>query len=59
MNQTVDEFNDKAREIEAQLEELGQMICDIPKSGASWQHVNRALSELRGAIYDSYVMYQD
>jgi len=58
-NEIVDRFNDEARELEARLEDLGKMICDVPKSGVVWQHINRAIGELQRAIYRSHVMYED
>lgn len=58
INETVNQFNDNARFIEAQLEELGRSICSVPSSGTSWSHINNALSELRRAIRLSHTMYQ-
>lgn len=52
----VDEFEDKLRAIEKQLEEAGASICSIQDGIASWNAINKALPYIQEAIHNAYKM---
>ena len=51
------EVQESLRSIESSLEKCGRDICDISGGAQSWNKINRALEELRGAIRDCHHMY--
>lgn len=52
----VDEFENKLRKVEAELEDAGASICSVQDGGTSWSEINAALVHVREAIHNAFRM---
>lgn len=52
----IQEVEDTLRQIESELETVGQRVCPIRNGGATWQAINRAIGEVQRAIHNTYMM---
>lgn len=56
METICDKAESELRCAENCLESVGRLICSEKNGGPAWQHINRALSEVRAAIQNCYLM---
>lgn len=54
-----DKAENELRGVENHLEFIGRLICSEKKSGPAWNHINRALEEVRAAIHKCYMIGEE
>lgn len=55
-HEEVDEVEANLRSVEAQLEKIGQKVCNAKGGAPTWGAINKALEHVQDAIHSAFTM---